>query len=52
MRAFIDRFSRLGQKETRVVTVLDKGDHGSLPQDRLLLWTHIATTKIVIAGGS
>lgn len=34
MRPFVDKFPELGQKETRVITVLQKGDEGSLPLDQ------------------
>lgn len=34
MRPFVDKFPKLGQKETRVITVLQKGDDDSLPPDQ------------------
>jgi hypothetical protein len=34
MRPFIEKFPELGEKETRVITVLQKGAKGSLPPDQ------------------
>jgi len=37
MRPFVNRFPKLGKKETRVVTILQKGTYGSLPPDEYAL---------------
>ena len=37
MRTFVSRFPKLGRKETRVITVLQKGTYGSLPPDQYAL---------------